>query len=1241
MQQLGLMHGRAEPMFLPPHVILALEPDVVVWQRQAEESQIDIMRQYREALPHAFFVYEIDDALSAVPEKSWHRPFMPLDIDARTEKAVALCDAVTVTTEPLRQHMLSICEPGTAVRVVPNMLAREDVQLADGMRRKTLAEPQLRKDDKLRIGWGGGIGHHGDLALLNDVFAELRDEVTWVFLGMQPDVPLGTSVEFCGATGPQQYLQALASIEVDLVVAPLEENLFNRCKSNLRLVEAGACCYPVIASPVDPYKTNTPPLVGYADSPEEWVSLIREFISWDKARREFAGERMRRWVETNYVLEDHAEERLCGWLPDGVAPFVAQKAKPNSASKLIIVGSGLDDSLASVGRIVPSLPEALALFSGSRNSDILVVRPGVTLTAEKVRTLWKSTRRDEVASVSVMTNDGGITGFPRREFVTVDDTVVASLDKLCAADANEIQIAIASGPVLLIRAPALRALGYPAIEHGEYPEFAVLEWSAMAGSRGFQNVVNTEVFVAVQQTHTFTAEMSQLYAARIGMRWAQGQTDEIALGAFRERLELQFHRDGYRFIPPQEHGDYATWVRYVDTLGPRGRELIPVISSADVAVCRYGEVLSGNSEWILFTQKDAKLEDHAAAVFLDAVKGLDSVFAYADHDYALPKMGRAAHDFKPDFDHHMLFARDYVSQVVMVRRSFLEIPDGSEVSEVDIYRAAHAAARRDRGSLVHVPRVLAHLRPPTAPEAFVALADRKLVVAQEAARAIGWPVRIDRHGVGPILMDVSYAASPDAPQPKVSIIVPTKDNLDMLGPCLATLLSMTDYQNFEVLIVSNNTTNPEMKRYLREGLLDARVRVVEWNEPYNWSTLNNWAVARTDGEFLCLLNDDTRVVSRSWLSEMVGAAKIPGVGTVGARLTYPNGLIQHVGVCCSNGVTGHYHKGMPTQYVGYNGIACISHEATVVTGACMLVSRELFDLVGGLDEEFAHNFNDVAFGWEMRRRGLVNVVATHAELQHYEGVTRVSPMTSEGRTLQITEGLLLRDKYPDVDPYWNNNLSIMLVQDRTLVVGTNFDVLNWSPEPLSWVKELKKSAVLLIGPSGSIDEERGDRVSIYEMAFHDGAGVITSPPMENVRAFPIERPDVAATAMRHLDIERVIVTAIGKLHPSVLAFVARLGVPVIYRPTDAESVCPRHDLTDGSRYCGGGWRDMETCQACIDRNGSPHGYVSVMAWRAEWLRFLASANVEIDIRPMLLGPEKLLAVTDTYGMSDEEQEAVA
>ncbi len=1235
MARCGVAAGRPEYAFLPDDVLRTLHPDIIVWQRQSGEDHLREMMRYREVLPDCHFVYEIDDALGAVPEKSWHKAYMIPGIDDRTAEAALLCDSISVTTDGLERHMRAICSAADPsqeldIRIIPNMLGRDDLNNVDSVL-KQIPKPE---STKLRIGWGGGIGHKGDLEILHDAMIALKDDVIWVFLGMDPDVPEGVEKQFMGAVPPQHYLMGLASLRVDLVVAPIEDIPFNHSKSNLRLIEAGACMFPVLASPVEPYLTDKPPVVQHVQN-DEWEAAIRAFMKKGRTERGWHGERMRRWVEQNYVMDERAAERLEGWLPKGVKPFqpkqTTQAKKKGGKHDLLIVHPGNLD-LKTHGRMFKTLAEALAVGG---DKDILYVRKNARISAEQITRMAEPCGVD-IATVSALTNDGGPLGFPAMgQFLPIDDAIGESLDRICQelVDGHtagmEPTIPACAGPVVIVRRQALDAVGEPILQEGDSDDLALIEWSGMASARGFRSVAHLGSFIHSEEPAVYPQAIAEMTANRIKMRWPQGRFDQREIDIFRERLELVLHKETYRFVQPPNTGDYPLWAEVRDSFGPRTRkamlEWVQEKERPVVEVIRYAKqgdptLLDTHADWVVFVTDEARVPPQLVPGFLDAiVRNPGASIIYADHDYLTPEGGRQGHDFKPNFDHHMLLGRDYVTTVFAVRADVLKdyVEDETKVptgfAQAELYQLVlRTIEERGRSCMGHLDRIMASIPVPDLAN-LNEVSSARCKVAEQHAKRMGWSLKVEPHCMGMGLMAVTYQPTSE---PLVSIIVPSKNNLDMLLPCLSTLLSMTAYKNFEVLVVDNGSDQQKVIDYL-DGIADERVRVLRKEQPFNWSKINNWAVTQAKGDLLVFLNDDTRVLAPTWLTQMVGASQVPGVGTVGGKLLYPNQAIQHVGVFVDNGVCSHFHKGVPSHIVGYHGIAAISHEATAVTGACMLVSRDVFEKTGRFPEDMANNFNDVVFCWDVMKLGFVNVVAMQAELQHIEGASRITARTEEGKEILLADGVLLRQRCPDKDPYWNRNLVAGYLHGGLYVTGSNLDVLYWLPRPWPWSDKLESRRILYIGHQGHIAQERKDGDAIFQMEVRGHEARISNPPMNNVRTFDIRDPTTPESVLRPLDLNEVIITSLLDADPLLLSFLTRLNVPVTYRPVDSESLCPRLDLKlPGGTPCDGGWRKPGQCQACVDAHGSPHGYVGHMGWTAEWLRFMQSENVAIDLSMM-------------------------
>lgn len=1235
LSQAGVCAGRWEFGLLSDEALLALDPGTVVWQRQSEDGQVAAMRRYREVLPGARFVYELDDALSQVPDASWHSPYMPPGIDEKIAVAIRLCDVVSVSTRPLQRHMASVCDPGTRIVVVPNMMGRDEMAVAAEVRLRTPSEP--RAEGRIRVGWGGGVGHAGDLALLRDAMALLRDRVDWIFLGMEPEVPEGVSSVFRGTATPQQYLMALAAMDVDLIVAPLERNVFNECKSNLRILEAGACGYPVVASPVEPYLTDAPP-VEYARDTDEWVAAIVAHVDMGPEGRAERGRLLRAWVERHYLLEARAEERLQSWIDPRTRPFRPRlQPRPDQGPTTIVCDLALTPTLAAADltgyRVASTIEDAAYRETG----DVLWVRPGTRVTRDQLDRVCRTPYGANVAAVCVVGNDSGPLGFPLAgQFSGIAPTEADVLDGVFSAISRTVRVALPAGPVVLLRRAALDQVGAPSHGDDAHPELNLVEWAAGCAARGMVNVVNTGVYVTVPEQTVHAVAVAQRVAARISFRWGQvGGQDDSALAAIRQAAECEFHRRVYRFVPPDDRGNYGAWASLLDTLGPtRMQAMVQWVrarSAARIQVVRYGPTtrlppwearrmepsgVAGSTHAALFIPEDGQMAPHAAGAMVEAMEAHPGACViYADHDHLDQDVHRCHPDFKTSFDHHLLLGRDYVTQCLLLGDRAMELmptEDEEPVWECRLYATVlRVVERYGRSAVAHVDRVLAHIRMPV-PVVQAALGARRAEIAQRHAQAAGIQARVRAHPAGAGLGEVSYRAD-QAGQPLVTVVIPTKNKLEMLGPCLQTVLRMTTYPSLEVVVVDNGSDRPDMLAYLA-AIDDPRVRVVRWDHPYNWSALNNWAVREhARGEVVVLLNDDTRIMAPDWLDEMAGAAMSLDVGAVGARLVYPHGHIQHVGVYYDGGVNAHVHKGLPAGQPGYGGVCMLSHEATAVTGACLAIRRTLLERAGWLDEELAHNYNDVAVCLQLRRMGLVNVVATRAELQHVEGATRVTGATPEGLRILSEDGVAIARKYPDPEPYWNRNHLIVQHAGGFLVSGVHHELLNWNVRPWPWdppdgagAEAAGRRRTLVVGTVDSVAQDVRDGVAPHHLAAAGTEARIVVPRLDNLQPFDLRDPAAAARVLAALGVSEVLVTGLQGQPQALLGFLSRLGLPVTYRPVDAEAACPRRDLRRGAEPCGGGWRRGE-CQACLDEHGSPVGFVGSIAWQAEWIRFMSAA----------------------------------
>ncbi|HEX7817099.1 glycosyltransferase [Dyella sp.] len=295
MQEAGLIEGSVSDRLHLPTTIERIDPQVIVYQRQLSDEQLDAIGQVAD-MSGAFRVYELDDLLTNLPLKSAHRGDMPKDIQKSLRRAMGMVDRFVVSTPELANAFSSL---HSDIRVIRNRLPLDWWSNLDVSR-----APRERP----RVGWAGGISHRGDLELIADVVRDLADEVDWVFMGMCPDKLKPYVKEFHPGVRINQYPARLAALKLDLAVAPLEDNLFNACKSNLRLLEYGICGFPVVCSDIACYRDDLP-VTRVKNRYKDWIGAIRAHLA-DRDALAWAGDRLREAVLRNWML---AGENLVEW----------------------------------------------------------------------------------------------------------------------------------------------------------------------------------------------------------------------------------------------------------------------------------------------------------------------------------------------------------------------------------------------------------------------------------------------------------------------------------------------------------------------------------------------------------------------------------------------------------------------------------------------------------------------------------------------------------------------------------------------------------------------------------------------------------------------------------------------------------------------------------------------------------------------------------------------------------------
>lgn len=441
-------------------------------------------------------------------------------------------------------------------------------------------------------------------------------------------------------------------------------------------------------------------------------------------------------------------------------------------------------------------------------------------------------------------------------------------------------------------------------------------------------------------------------------------------------------------------------------------------------------------EFVALLDHDDELPKDALYFVVEAInKHPSAKILYSDED-KIDKDGRRFDPhFKSDWNPDLLYSQNYVSHLVVYRRDLLKTVggfrpgfEGSQDHDLLLRCLPHVKA----GEIIHIPRVLYHWR---AIEGSTALAaSEKTYTSDASIRALR--DYFSTQGIAGIevqagLVPNTYRVRWPIPEPAplVSLLIPTRDKKSITEVAVRSILDKTTYQNYEVLILDNGSVEKETLDWFMEiQNRDARVRVLRYDHPFNFSAINNFGVRHAAGSIIGLINNDIEVISPDWLTEMVSHAIRPEIGCVGAKLYYPDGRVQHAGVIVSiGGVAGHSHKYYERDSSGYFSRLKLTQNVSAVTAACLLVRREVYELVGGLDErELTVAFNDVDFCLKVREAGYRNLWTPYAELYHHESISRGYEDTPEKqRRFQHEIATMKRrwGRHLEEDPYYNPNLT--------------------------------------------------------------------------------------------------------------------------------------------------------------------------------------------------------------------------
>lgn len=458
--------------------------------------------------------------------------------------------------------------------------------------------------------------------------------------------------------------------------------------------------------------------------------------------------------------------------------------------------------------------------------------------------------------------------------------------------------------------------------------------------------------------------------------------------------------------------------------------------NGNISLASNSALALATGDYVALLDHDDMLSIHAFYYVAGAINQLPEVqIIYSDEDKVDEQGDRFDPHFKSDWNPDLFYSQNYVSHLGVYKRDMLQKINGFRVNfegSQDQDLLLRCLPHTDYKNIHHIPKVLYHWR---ALKGSTALgAGEKSYTTQAGIRALqDYFKEIERPDVkvyeGKLPNTYRLHWPIPLPQPMVSLIIPTRDKKDITELAVLSILNKTSYRNYEIIIIDNGSVELETLTWFNEIQKDERIRVIHYDKPFNYSALNNFGVQFAKGSILGLVNNDVEVISPEWLTEMVSHALRPEIGCVGAKLYFGNDTIQHAGVILGiGGVAGHSHKYVNRADYGYFSRLCLVQSVSAVTAACLIMRKEIYIEVGGLDEKnLIVAFNDVDLCMKVIDYGYRNLWTPFAELYHHESISRgvedspekVLRFNSEVSHMKAKWGKRLTN-----DPFYNPNLTL-------------------------------------------------------------------------------------------------------------------------------------------------------------------------------------------------------------------------
>ena len=471
------------------------------------------------------------------------------------------------------------------------------------------------------------------------------------------------------------------------------------------------------------------------------------------------------------------------------------------------------------------------------------------------------------------------------------------------------------------------------------------------------------------------------------------------------------------------------------------KEYVTLDSRIKVKLLGENKGIAGNSnealtlatgDYVGFLDHDDELSPDALYEVVSLLnRKPEADFIYSDEDKVNEDGERYDPHFKPDWAPDTFRSNNYICHFTVISKSLVDEVgsfrpgyDGSQ--DYDLFLRTTEKAK----CIQHIPKVLYRWRSVEGSAAGNVTA--KMYAFESAKKAL--MNHLERTGIKGVVEDGNYLGVYRVRYqiegtPLVSIIIPTRDKVEVLKKCMESIQNKSTYGNYEILVVDNQSTEEETFRYFRELEASDGVRILPYDQHLNYPALNNYAVSQVKGEYLLFLNNDTEVITPGWIEAMLEFAQRKDVGSVGALLYYPDDRVQDAGVVIGiGGVADHVFRGIPRGVNGYFGRHRIIQNMSAVTAACLMMRKSVFEEIGGFDAGFSHAYNDIDLCLRVRDEGYLVVYTPYAELYHCESLSRGFEDTPEKMIRDCKEAKLFFEKWRKVikkgDPYYNPNLTL-------------------------------------------------------------------------------------------------------------------------------------------------------------------------------------------------------------------------